>query len=104
MEYTFFNAELCGRFVRFVDGMGLACAVRDDAMEGSVLEVLGELEDAQMDALEAEYESLMDEQMQLADTEEGWVTHRAVGIGVTYANGDSGMISFDLLLNFVANP
>lgn len=92
MEYIFFNQELCERFTRFAENMGLHSNVREDAIEGSVLEVMGELDDAQMEALEIEYESLMDEQMQLADAEEGWVTHRAVGIGVTHANGETGMI------------
>jgi hypothetical protein len=92
MEYTFFSETLCERFMQFVQGMGLSCQVRDDVMEGRVLKVLGELDDGQMDALEEEYEGLMDEQMLLAEEESDLVAHRAVGIGVRHASGETGVV------------
>lgn len=92
MEYTFFDEALCGRFMQFVQDMGLVSQVRDDVMEGRVLEVLGELDDEQMDALEEEYEALMDEQMLLAEDESELVAHRAVAIGVRHADGETGVV------------
>jgi hypothetical protein len=87
MEYTFFNQELRERFIRMAAGMGVASSVREDTMEGSVVGLPDDLSDEQMATLEAEYELLMDEQMVLAESEEGWVTHQAMGVNVTLAGG-----------------
>lgn len=45
------------------------------------------LADEQMTRLEEAYEALMDEQMLLAEEEEGWVTHQVMGIHLTRADG-----------------
>ena len=89
MEYTFFNQDLRERFIQTATKMGLASRVWDDTMEGSVVELADDLSDEQMASLESEYEALMDEQMVLAETEEGWVTHQAMGINVTLSDGRS---------------
>lgn len=87
MEYTFFNQGLCERFVRIAAGMGASGRVREDTMEGSVVELPDDLSEEQLATLETEYELLMDEQMLLAESEEGWVTHQAMGINVTLDDG-----------------
>lgn len=89
MEYTFFNQDLRERFIQTAARMGVTCRVWDDTMEGSVVELSDEMSDEQMASLEAEYELLMDEQMVLAESEEGWVTHQAMGVNVTLADGSS---------------
>lgn len=87
MEYTFFNENLRERFIQIAAEMGIKSKIWDDTMEGSVVELLDELSDEQMAALETIYEQLMDEQMVLAESEEGWVTHQAMGINVTLDDG-----------------
>lgn len=89
MEYTFFNQELRERFIRIAGEMGIKSKIWDDTMEGSVVELLDELSDEQMASLETTYEQLMDEQMVLAESEEGWVTHQAMGINVTLDDGSA---------------
>ncbi len=92
MEYTFFNESLCDRFVQLAAGMGIASQVRGDTMEGSVVELSDDIGDELLSTLETEYESLMDEQMVLAESEEGWVTHQAMGINIKRADGSSSSI------------
>ena len=92
MEYTFFNQDLRERFIQTATKMGLASKVWDDTMEGSVVELSDDLSDEQMASLESEYEALMDEQMVLAESEEGWVTHQAMGVSVTFADGRTSTI------------
>lgn len=92
MEYTFFNQALLERFTRLAAEMGVSTQVRSDTMEGSVVELSDDLGDELLSRLEAEYETLMDEQMVLAESEEGWVTHQAMGINIKRADGSSSSI------------
>src|SRR5512139_2234943 len=87
MEYTFFNQDLRERFLQTAAQMGVAAKFRDDTMEGSVVALSDDMSDEQMAILETEYELLMDEQMVLAESEEGWVTHQVMGVNVTLADG-----------------
>lgn len=89
MEYTFFNQDLCERFIRFAAEQGLDWRTRDDTMEGSVVELPDDMDEEQMSMLEETYEALMDEQMLLAGEEEGWVTHRVMGITINRADGST---------------
>lgn len=87
MEYVFFNQGLRERFVQIAAGMGISSQVLEGAMEGSVVALSDDLTDEQMETLETEYDLLMDEQMDLAESEEGWVTHQAMGVDVTLEDG-----------------
>ena len=86
-EYMFFDAALRDRFVAFAAARGIASSVRKDEIAGFVVELPDGLDDAQQEALEAEYESIMDEQMLLAESDEELVSHHAAGITVTLADG-----------------
>ena len=86
-EYIFFDDGVRDRFVRFLADKGIASTARSDEIAGSVVEFPDDLPDEVLDAIEAEYEALLDEQMTLAPAKEGWVTHAAVGITVTLADG-----------------
>jgi len=72
-EYIFFDADLRERFVQAVAARALACQVREDAMEGFVVRIADEPADDVLEALEAEYEALMDEQMLRAEARPDWV-------------------------------
>lgn len=91
MEYTFFDENLRNRFIRMATGMGIPSKVWDDKIEGSVVELEGELSEEQMLALEAEYENLLDEQMVLSEAD-GSMEHQAMGINVTFADGHAGVV------------
>ena len=91
-EFMFFNEALRDRFVDFAAARGVAATVRQDPITGFVVELPEGLDDAQEDAIDAEYESLMQEQALLAEMDEDLVSHQAAGITVTLADGTPRMI------------
>ena len=86
-EYMFFDEVLRDRFVVFVSARGIASTVRKDRMEGYVVELPDGLADELQDAVEAEYESIMDEQMLLAESDAELVSHHVAGVTVTLTDG-----------------
>ncbi len=92
LEYMFFDETLRDRFVGFLAERGIASRARHDEIEGFVVELDGELADADVERIEAEYETLMDEQMILAESKEGWVSHRVAGVTVALDDGRSCMV------------
>ena len=86
-EYMFFDEALRDRFVAFAAGHDIASTVRKDRMEGFVVELPDGLDDALQDAVEAEYESIMDEQMLLAESDAELVSHHVAGVTVTLTDG-----------------
>ena len=86
-EYMFFDEALRDRFLDFVSRHGIAGTVRKDEIAGHVVELSDGLADELQDAIEAEYESIMDEQMLLAESDEDLVSHHAVGLTVTLTDG-----------------
>jgi hypothetical protein len=86
-EYMFFDEALRDRFVAFASERGIASTVRKDRMEGFVVELPDGLADELQDAVEAEYESIMDEQMLLAESDAELVSHHVAGVTVTLADG-----------------
>jgi hypothetical protein len=87
IEYIFFIESFRDRFVQFVSAQGIACRVRKDEMDGFVAELPEDLDDAVTEAIDAEYESLMQEQEIEAEAEEGWVTGSVMGVSITLADG-----------------
>lgn len=86
-EYIFFDEALRDRFVNFASRHGIASAVRKDEIEGLVVELPDGLDDEQQEVVDAEYESIMGEQMLLAESDEELVSHHAFGVMVTLADG-----------------
>jgi hypothetical protein len=86
-QYIFFDEQLRDRFMQSVTQQALRCETRPDTMEGFVVELTEEPDDEVLDALEAQYETLMDEQIALAESREGWITHQVAGVGITRADG-----------------
>lgn len=91
-EYIFFDADLCERFVQAVTARALSSQVREDAMEGFVVQLGDEATDAVLEALEADYEALMHEQMLRAETRPDWVSHQVAGVRFTRADGSSAVV------------
>lgn len=87
VEYIFFDTELRDRFVQFLSVQGLPCQMRDDVMEGFIVEITDEPGDALVDAVEARYEALMDEQLAQAGARPDWVKHEVAGVNITRLDG-----------------
>ncbi|MCP5297295.1 MAG: hypothetical protein KIT42_08715 [Rhodocyclaceae bacterium] len=86
-DYVFFNEMLRDRFVDFASGQGVASTVRKDEIEGYVVELPDGLADAMQEAIDDEYESLMDEQMLLAEADGEMVSNRVASVTVEMADG-----------------
>ena len=88
----FFDEGLRDRFVAFASEHGIASTVRKDRMEGFVVELPDGLADDLQDAVEAEYESIMDEQMLRAESDTELVSHHVAGVTVTLADGTTRLV------------
>jgi hypothetical protein len=86
-EYMFFDEGLRDRFVAFAAARGIAGTVRQDEIAGFVVTLPDEMDDALEEAVEAEYKTIMDEQMLLAESDEELVSHHAAGTTVTLTDG-----------------
>lgn len=91
-EYIFFDATLSDRFVSFVAVHGIPSQVRPDAMEGFVVALADDLTDELEDAIEAEYLSLMEEQRDLVETEEGDNARALMAVAITLPDGQPGVM------------
>lgn len=91
-DYVFFNETLRDRFVRFASGHGISSTVRKDEIEGYVVELPDGLADAMQETVDDEYESLMDEQMLLAESNDEMVSNRVASVTVALADGRSRVV------------
>ncbi|MGB8077272.1 MAG: hypothetical protein WCF09_05285, partial [Gallionella sp.] len=69
-EYIFFDAGLRDRFVEYAKRHEVACELRDDNL-GLIVAVPEDLPDDLVDAMEARYDELQDEQSELMSGMEG---------------------------------
>ena len=88
-SYIFFEADLRDRFVQALAARALDCHQHDDEMEGFVVELDTEPDDEVLEALEAEYEALMQEQMLRAEDRPDWGSHQVASLSVSRADGSS---------------
>ena len=91
-SYIFFDADLRDRFVQGLAARALECSTQEDAMEGFVVELLNELDDDLLEALEAEYEALMQEQMLRAEDRPDWGSHQVASLSITRADGSTAVV------------
>jgi hypothetical protein len=91
-EYMFFDAALRDRFVDFAAARGVSSTVRQDVIAGFVVDLPDGLADELQDAFEVEYDSIMDEQRLLAESDAELVSHHAAGVTVTLADGTTRTI------------
>ncbi|HEY0665758.1 MAG TPA: hypothetical protein VGD24_06815 [Gallionella sp.] len=87
IDYIFIHEALRDRFVQFVMDRGIPCRVRKDQMDGFVAALPEDLDDSVAEAIDAEYELLMEEQEVLAESDEGWVTSNVMGVEIKLADG-----------------
>ena len=87
IDYIFIHEALRDRFVQFVLARGIACQARKDQMDGFIAALPEDLDDPVAEAVDAEYESLMDEQEALAESDEEWLTSNVMGVEIKLADG-----------------
>lgn len=88
-EYMFFSEALRDRFMAFAAEHGIASTMRQDEIAGFVVELPDGLDDDLQDTIDDEYDSIMDEQMLLAEADEELVSHHAFGVTVTLEDGST---------------
>ncbi len=88
-SYIFFEADLRDRFAQALAARALAFHLRDDDIEGLVVELDTEPADEVLEALEAEYEALMQEQMLRAEDRPDWGSHQVASLSITRADGST---------------
>jgi len=89
MEYIFFDAGLRDSFVKHAQAIGVDCTLQDDNM-GLVVAVPEDLGDETMDALEARYDELQQDQSRLELSEGG--LKRLAGFRFDLPDGRSCMV------------
>ncbi|HEX8988063.1 MAG TPA: hypothetical protein VF816_08880 [Rhodocyclaceae bacterium] len=86
-EFIFFDAALRDRFIQFAAKYGIASKVRSDPIADHVVVLPDLLPDDVCDALEAEYDELMDEQMSLTNADDDADARDLMGVGITLPDG-----------------
>ena len=89
MEYILFDAGLRDSFVLYAQGKGVDCVLQDDSM-GLVVAVPEDLDDEAMDALEARYDALQQDQSRMELSEGG--LKRLAGFRFDLPDGRSCMV------------
>ncbi len=87
MEYVFFDETLQSRFVTLLEQRSVGWDAREDLMGGTIVSISDDLADEAMDEIEACYDTLLDEQSELALQREGWVDKRLAGVQVHLPDG-----------------
>ncbi|HEX8961784.1 MAG TPA: hypothetical protein VF801_02165 [Rhodocyclaceae bacterium] len=86
-EYIFFDTDLRDRFVKFAATHGIQSKVKSDPIADHVVVLPDHIEDGVAEALEAEYELLMDEQMALTNADDDHDAKDLMGVGITLPDG-----------------
>ena len=86
-EYIFFDAALRDRFLKAAADRGLVGTTHEDPMDGHIVALPEDIDDAVADAVEADYEALMDEQQALVEGTEEGDTRDLMGVSVTLPDG-----------------
>lgn len=96
-EYVLFDETLRDRFVQFVRAQNLSCEVRVDAVAGYVVQVPDGLPEDIEDAIEENYDILMEQQQDMVESAEGSVDRTLMAVEVELADGQSRHICLPAL-------
>jgi hypothetical protein len=105
LEFIFFEAVLRDRFVDYLSGLSLISEQRDDHFGWVVAVPELQLTQELMDLLEAAYDKLQEEQMQLVEAEEGGLEKHVAGFCVDLPDGGTTTVGIppDLAGRLMAN-
>ncbi len=83
LEYVFFDAVIRDRFVAFLQARGVEASLPEEADdEGFIVMVPDDLEEALADAIDEQYEQLLEETAAMADAADGDEARSAAGVRV----------------------
>ncbi|MEW6164132.1 MAG: hypothetical protein AB1642_03630 [Pseudomonadota bacterium] len=92
-QYIFFAQALADRFIAGAGALGVAGRTRADPIEGVVVDLPDGLADDLLDALEEQYDLLMEEQRELIDAQGEDDESVVMGVTVTLPDGASCLVS-----------
>lgn len=92
-EYVLFDEGLRDRFVAFIRTRDLNCEVRHDAIAGYVVRVQDDLPENIEDALEEEYDTLMEMQQDMVESAEGSDDRALMAVEIELTDGQQLSIS-----------
>ncbi len=91
-EYLFFDTAVRDRFLRFLAELGVASDVRSDEIEGFVVETPDGLADERQEAIEQEYDRLLDAQREAVDASDESRGHDRMGVAITLSDGSPCLV------------
>ena len=91
-EYLFFDTAVRDRFRRFLDELGVASDVRTDEIAGFVVETPDGLGDERQEAIEKEYDRLLDAQREAVDARDESSGHDRMGVAITLSDGSPCLV------------
>jgi hypothetical protein len=86
LEFVFFHDQTRDRFVALLDGHGIPWTAADE-VEGHIVALPDETDDALLERVEAEYAELMDLDQALAEQAESEDVHEAAGVVLELESG-----------------
>lgn len=95
IEYQFFDDSLRDRFLARAASLGVPGEVSVDEIAGWSVAIPEEIDEAVAETLDGFYDTLMQEQEQLAGQNQAWVTKRLAGIQVTLGDGRMHTVRLD---------
>lgn len=93
IEYIFFEPALRDSFVEYAKSLGIGCTLQDDPL-GLVVAIPEDIDDATEEALEARYEALEQEQVDLLTEEQGGFSQLA-GFRFELPDGQSCIVPLE---------
>ncbi len=91
-EFILFDESLRDRFVAFVAALGIPVRMHADSMEGWIVAVPDELDEARLNALESEYDDLLSRQREMIFAEEGSDARDLFGVNVDLPGGEPCLV------------
>lgn len=91
-DYLFFDDGLQRRFIECAATYGITCRVRPDRMEGTLVELGDDVPEAIAEALEQQYDALLDEQRQLTDASDHADATDVMGVTVSLPDGQTCLV------------
>lgn len=91
-EYLFFDTVVRDRFLRFLAERGIDGRVRADEIAGFIVETPDGLGEERQDALEQEYDRLLDAQREAVDARDDSSGHDRMGVSITLSDGQPCLV------------
>ena len=91
-EYSFFDTVVRDRFLRFLTERGIESRVRSDEIAGFVVETPDGLGDEPQQAIEQEYDRLLDAQREAVDARDESPGHDRMGVSITLSDGQPCLV------------